>query len=189
MATIVLRGTDRKLETSISVCEQINKLKESKADGKTPISINGVLLILEDIRYAIPDTEKDKEMIKEATQNKNDEDLSKMVSDYRKEIKTLKESDTKTKINYNLKLASFICYSMTGKWLKEWAIENDTQELNNILVEELKKVKLIVNPTHYKKLFTFVDSNNVGDKFARHAAIRLIERQMSEALETLNYIK
>jgi hypothetical protein len=196
MATIILKGTDKKIETTISKCEKINELKRQKADPKTPIELEGLLVELGDIRYAIPDNEKDKELIKEEKERKWDAEQRSSLKNHRDEIINLANGSLKDKIEYNLKIASFYCYSFTGKWLKEWAVTNDISELNKILVDELKKVKLVVDPRKYKNVFSVdFENDSSRDKMAssnymsRSFPLNFMLRQIDSVYQVIGYPK
>lgn len=194
MSTVILRGTDRKIETTISMCEKINKLKENKADPKTPLNVEGVVLYLEDIKYAMYDVEKDKELQKEQSGINSDKYYKDISGSFLLEIKMYANETKSKKIEFNLKVASFYCYTFTGLWLKEWVKENDLLPLQNILSKELETEKLLVDPRKYKNIFkvndiiTGVDSLANSKYTSRSAPLRIMESYIREVYLTLKLI-
>jgi hypothetical protein len=118
MATIILKGSDRKLECTLSQCEKINKLKESSADRKLPLNISGVVVELGDIKYAIPDGEKDREKVSEERKEENDKYYQDATDDYKKYIekRCLMPIHEKSK---DVRLFEVLFFGTTGKKLSE----------------------------------------------------------------------
>lgn len=185
MATIILGGTNKTIETTISETEKINHLKRIKADPKTVLDINGVVVELKDIKYALYDNEKDKELIKEESNKKYEQDQKQVETSQHDEIKRYAKATLGEKVDFNLKVASFYCYAFTGKWLREWAEENDTVELNAYIREELKTQKLVARPKHYKRIFAVAEVKTPygnlapAEYSARYAPIKLMENYLS----------
>lgn len=148
MSVIILKGTDKRLECSISLCEKINKMKEDGVDPKTPLNISGSVVSLGDIRYAIKDGEMDKQLNSQERSEGNDDYLKELSQNFDKEIDRYLHSNLETKLQFNLRIARFYCYAITGG-----AVEEYKPELKTIFLEELKKEKLVVNPSKYIKIF------------------------------------
>lgn len=193
MATIILKGTDKKLETTIFKAKEINRLKQDGENPKTLLDINGVVLELGDIKYAMYDEDKDKELNKEASSAQSDKEYEIENTFYFQEIKSIMSGTDSEKIKYNLAYASFICQAITGVWLKEWASTNveGFKKLQEILKQDIK-THFVVNPKSYKEVFSFTDPNTGANKniesIARSGAFRLVEKQLSEAIHTSKLI-
>ena len=143
MATIVLKGTDKKIETTISKANEINKLKRDGENPKTLLDINGIVLELGDIKYAMYDEDKDKELQKEQSGIDSDNYYKQTQKDFKDEVAKYANGTLNQKLDFNLRVASFYCYTFTGLWLKDWSKENDPNPLYNKIKEELKTEKLI----------------------------------------------
>ena len=186
MATLILKATDKKLETTISKAREINKLKQDGVDPKTKLNINGVVLELGDIRYAMFDDDKDKEISKENANLQSESDYKKTDEDFKKEIASYAKGSLSRKIEFNLKIASFYCYTFTGLWLRDWVDEKRLIELNSLIKKELLVEKLIVNPKLYKTIFKIQDLSTGTDNLAnpvymaRQAPLKIMERYLSE---------
>ena len=189
MSTIILKGTDRKLECTISVCERINKLKEEKADPRTPLNISGSVIELGDIRYAIKDGELDKELNRDEKKNNNGVDIEKINKEFNKEIYSYANGTLEKKLQFNLKIAKFYCLALTGE-----KIDSYKDKLKPIFLEELQKEKLVVNPTKYLKLFVVKEIEGKQgltkiDYLVRTAPLKIMENYLSNVYSTLKYIK
>lgn len=184
MATIILKGTDKKIETTISEARKINHLKESKADSKTLLNLNGLVLELGDIRYAMYDEDKDRELTKEQSGIDTENYYKKIDKDFRDEIFNYLNGGLNKKIEFNLKVASFYCYTFTGLWLKEWSQVNDMTDLSNLIKKELETEKLVVSPKNYKNIFKVVEVKTSNDSLAnstymgRQAPLKMMENYL-----------
>lgn len=190
MATIILRGTDKKLETTIKNAQYVNNLKDTNANPKTPLSIEGVSLLLEDIRYAMYDSEKDRELQKEQSGEDSDNYYKNMNSEFLKEINEYMISSRSKKIEFNLKVAGFYCYTFTGLWLKEWSKQNDITLLQKAISDELDTQTLVASPKIYKNIFKKnVDISMGTDNLAnteymtRQAPLKIMERYLIEVYQ------
>lgn len=185
MALIILKGTDRRLECSLSQCENVNKMKERKLDPKTPLNISGTLIELGDIRYAIPDKETDRDLVGEQRMKDNSNDIAKFMQDFEDDIKKYANGKLEEKLQFNLRIAKMYCYALTGG-----DIEQYKPELKLIFIEELKKEKLVVNPTKYIKLFkvdeVYGKKGLVGIKYiVRQLPMRLMENYLQNVYSVL----
>ena len=186
MATVILKGTNKTLETTIAKAREINKLKRDGQDQDTPIEINGIVLELKDIRYAMCDEDKDKEVAKEQQGIDSENYYKQTEKDFKDEVTKYANGTLNQKLDFNLRVASFYCYTFTGLWLKDWSKENDPNPLYNKIKEELETEKLIASPKIYKSIFKVVDiitgTDNLANPIymARQAPLKMMERYLSE---------
>lgn len=189
MATIILKATDRKLECSISVCNQINELKSKNADPKTPLEIDGIFLELGDVRYAIPDMEKDKELAKERSQKEYGDIISEYNQQFHEEIRRYTLGSIENKIHFNMEVAKMYAFAITGSK----NIDDISDTLISIFREELTKTRLVVNPTKYLKLFRVSDvksddSLKSTEYLVRSAPFRIMDNYLSNVMSEVRKI-
>ena len=191
MSVIILKGTDRKLECTISQCEQINKMKESKTDPKTPLNISGVVVELGDIRYAINDSETDKSLVRAERDKDNDKHYADLNEVYNQSIKDKCFSSPEVK-SKNIILFETLFVGVSDKRL------NDVQKA---YIEKMQLDYFNLNPRHpyakidYFKLLKDVPDSRDGFNMQYHiggSALRLVQKVIAEAFITsyqLGYIK
>ncbi len=189
MATIILKGTDKKLECSLAVCSKVNELKSASADPKTPLEIDGVLVELGDIRYAIPDGDKDKEIAKEKRQQEFGDMITEYNRNFREEIRRYALGDINKKIHFNMEVAKMYAFAITGST----NLDGVSDQLIPIFTEELKTSRLVVNPTKYLRLFKSVEVKTNGDiqsmeYLIRSTPFRLMENYLVGVMAEVNRI-
>lgn len=190
MSVIILKGTDRKLECTISQCEKINALKESRTDPKTPLNISGVVVELGDIKYAIKDSDTDKSLVKTERDEDNDKYYLALNEGYILSIKKRCEMKPEEK-SKNTVLFETLFFGVTGKKI------NETQK------EYIQKMQLeyfMKNQKHpfakvdYFKLLKDLPSSRDDFNMQYHigsASLRMIRRVIEEAFTTahnMNYL-
>ncbi len=185
MSTIILKGTDKKLECTISLCEKINKMKEDGVNPKTPLNISGTVVELGEIRYAIKDGETDKQMSRDDKKSDNGERLRKYQKDFEDEINYYLNGSLEKKLQFNLRIAKMYCLAITGKDVDEYK-----SLLKPIFLEELKTKKLVVKPSKYMKLFKVEEV--IGDKdltkvdyIIRGAPLRIMHNYIQEVYDLI----
>lgn len=183
MATIILKGSDRKLECTLSQCEKINKLKESGADRKLPLNISGVVVELGDIKYAIPDGEKDKEKISEDRKEENEQYYNDASEEYKKYIEKRCRMSVTEKAN-DVRLFETLFFGTTGK------------KLTDVQIEYIKKTQLeyfTKNKNHpyanfdFSKLLKDIPDSRGGFNMRYHvgsSALRIVTRLLEESFTT-----
>lgn len=183
MATIILKGSDRKLECTLSQCDKINKLKESGADRKLPLNISGVVVELGDIKYAIPDGEKDKEKVSEERKEENEKYYNDASDDYKNYIEKRCSMPIQEKAK-DIRLFETLFFGTTGKKL------NETQ------IEYIQKIQLDYfssNKKHpyanfdFSKLLKDVPDSRDSFNMEYHigsSALRIVARLIEESFST-----
>lgn len=191
MSVIILKGTDRKLECTISQCGQINKMKESKSDPKTPLNISGVVVELGDIKYAINDGETDKGLVRSERDKENDKHYAELNDKYNLFIKDRCFSSPEVK-SKSIVLFETLFLGVTDKKL------NDVQKA---YIEKMQLDYFNLNPRHpyakvdYFKLLKDLPENRDDFNMEYHigsSALRLVQKVIGEAFITsyqLDYIK
>lgn len=189
MSVIILKGTDRKIECTISQCETINKMKESNMDSKTPLNIGGTVIELGEVRYAIQDKDTDRQMVSEQKKDENDKYYSELSKQYDEliEKRCFMKPEEKSK---NTSLFETLYLGVTGKKI------NDIQK--EFIVKKQKEY-FDENPRHpyaninYYSFLKDLPSNsgevasmkyNIGS-----SALRLTERLIGEAFNTAYRLK
>lgn len=188
MSVIILKGTDRKLECTISQCEQINKMKESKSDPKTPLNISGVVVELGDIKYAINDGETDKGLVRTERDEENNKYYTKLNENYNQSVKDRCFSSPEIK-SKDIVLFETLFFGVTGKKL------NDLQK---DYISKMQFSYFVLNPRHpyakvdYFKLLKEVPSDKDDFNMQYHigsSALRLVQKVISEAFSTAYQLK
>lgn len=180
MATLILKGgKDAKMECSSKVCASINKMKQERKSPNTPIVVDGIFLELGDIRYALPGGELDSQRNRDGEKESNDKYLRDVILNFDKEILSYANGNLEKKLQFNLSVAKMYCFAITGGEIDEYK-----SQLKPIFIEELKKEKLVVNPTKYIKLFKINEPNGkegLSDikYFVRKSPIKFIESYLS----------
>ncbi len=186
MSVIILKGTDKKLECSIALCEKINKMKEDGVSPKTPLNISGTVVELGEIRYAIKDGETDRQLNSQDKSVANDTYLKDLMSSFDAEVDRYANSKLEDKLQFNLRVARFYCYAITGGEIEEYK-----PELKTIFIEELKKEKLVVNPVKYIKLFKVKEEEGREgltriQYIVRKAPLKIMENYLQNVYFRLN---
>lgn len=188
MSVIILKGTDRKLECTISQCEKINSMKESRTDPKTPLNISGVVVELGDIKYAIKDSDTDKTLVKTERDEENDKYYASLDGEYNLSIKKRCEMKPEEKYKSTI-LFETLFFGVTGK------------KINDVQKEYIQKMQLdyfVKNPNHpyarvdYFKLLKDVPDNKDTFNMQYHvgsSALRVIQKVISEAFITAYNMK
>lgn len=188
MSVIILKGTDRKLECTISQCEKINQMKEIRVDPKTPLNISGVVIELGDIKYAINDSETDKALVKTVKDEENDKYYAELSSSYNEAIKNRCEKTPQVKSKDTM-LFETLYIGVTGKVL------TDVQKL---YIEKIQLEYFVKNPRHpyakvdYFKLIKDLPESHGGINMKYHigsSALRLVQKVISEAFITSYQLK
>lgn len=183
MATIILKGTDKKIECSLAVCDRVNKLKSEKVNPKTEIEVDGIVLELGDIRYAIRDGEKDNELERERKKAEYGEMIEKNNKEFYEEIRRYALGSIEGKISFNLKIAEMYCFAITGGGINDYRLQ-----VEGIIKDELTRERLIVKPTRYLKIFRTNDIKAEELKIEgliRKQPFRLMEKYLGEVYDVL----
>ncbi len=192
MATIILKGTDKKLECTIAQCTTINKMKEEGANPKTPLNVAGTVVELGDIRYAIPDEERDRVLKSEATKESNDKYLEEVGKEYRNEmIRVIKlPIQEKAKI---VTLPKLMYQAYTG------SVNAPQEFLDEVMARQLDYFKehpthAFANPTCYKDLLKVAEDRQTPDRAnyintCRTALVRIVQRTIEESFFVLRSLR
>lgn len=191
MATIVLRATDRKLECTIAQCNIINKMKENGSNPKTPLNVSGTVVELGDIRYAIPDDERDRVLSSERTKEGNDSYIEETSTRYRTEMIRLLRLPIEQKA-INVSIPKLMWQAYTG----------ETNPPQSFLDEVIKRqlaffrenpTHAFANPTCYRDLLIIQEQRLSVDRanyvnICRGALLRLVQRTIEESYTVLRTI-
>lgn len=188
MATIILKATDRKLECSIEQCNKINKMKEDGVNPKTPLNVSGTVVELGDIRYAIPDGERDKYLNAEETKANNDEYLEEVSKEYRFQMIKLITLPIQEKAK-NVSLSKLMYQAYTGDIVPPQSF------LDEVTVRQLAYFQknprhAFANPTCYKDLLLISEVRTNPDRqdylnTCRTALVRIVQRTIEESYGVL----
>lgn len=183
MSVIILKGTDRKLECTISQCEKINSMKELRVDPKTPLNISGVVVELGDIKYAIKDTDTDKSLNNEDRKEENEKYYNEASDAYNLAIKRKCEMSVAEK-SKNTRLFETLFFGVTGKKITQVQKE---------YIEKKQMEYFTLNPKHpmakidYYHLLKEIPESSGGFNMKYHvasASLRMIERIIGESFTT-----
>lgn len=188
MSVIILKGTDRKLECTISQCEKINKMKEDRVDPKTPLNISGVVVELGDIKYAINDAMTDGALVKDERKEENEKHYNQLNNDYNIDLKFRCNMSPEDKAK-NTKLFEILYFGVTSK------------KINEEQKKYIQKIQLdyfMLNPRHpyakvnYFKLLKDLPSDRNSFDMSYHvgsASLRMVQRIISESFTSAYILK
>jgi len=183
MATIILKGAKKDIETTIAKAKEVNKLKANNTDPKTLLDIEGIVVELGDIKYALLDSEKDRELSNINQSKANDINYAELNKAYKDYIMGIKKGSLEDKINFNMKYVDLICFAETGMKYNEYIklYPNVKEQIIDILKENIK-FDFIVNPTKYRRMFKFTDYKH---KESYNIANELRERSLYHTYKLL----
>lgn len=187
MAKIYIRGHQHPQTVSIKVAKEVDEIKgDTTKDNNYYIRLDGFSCDKGDVKsVVIYDTDDGKSERSNEKQNENGEKISRYQKEFVDEVNSYLRGNLEKKLQFNLRVAKFYCFSLTGKDVEEYK-----PQLKTIFIEELKKEKLIVNPTKYLKLFKIEEmESNDGltkvDYLVRKAPLRLMQNYLMEVHDVI----
>lgn len=188
MATIVLKGTQKTIECTLSQCDQVNKMKESGVDPKTPLNIAGTVIELGEIRYALKDSEFDKQMKSDDRKTENDNYYAEAVSDYNKYIEKRCRMSPQEKAK-DVRMFDTLFFGVTEKKLNEKQVAYVQKE--QLAYFEQNKNHPYANINFYKLLKDLPENkDDFNMKYhVASATLRIVSRLIEESFMTAKQLK
>lgn len=187
MAKIYIRGHQNPQTVSVKIAKEVDEIKKDTTIGNDYyISLDGFSCDKGDIKsVVIFDADDDKSERNSEKQNNNGERIMQYQKDFVDDIMSYANGTLEKKLQFNLKVAKMYCFALTGKDVDEYK-----PQLKNIFAEELKREKLVVNPTKYLRIFKVEElpaSKDLTkvDYLIRKAPLRIMQNYLMEVHDVL----
>lgn len=187
MAKIYIRGHQHPQTVSVQIAKKVDEIKkDTMLDNNYYISFDGFSCDKGDVKsVVIYDADDDKASRSEIKKDDNGETIAKYQEDFIKEIKSYASGSLELKLQFNLKVAKMYCFAITGGDVEEYK-----PLLKPIFLEELKKEKLVVNPTKYLKIFGVEEIDGRKgltkiDYILRGAPFRIMQKYLTNVYDVL----
>lgn len=187
MAKIYIRGHSTPQIVSVQTAKIVDEIKDDKTkDNNYYIRLDGFSCDKGDVKSVIIyDSEDDKSTRNNQSQIDNGERIEEYNNNFINEIRNYANGNLEKKLQFNLKVAKMYCFALTGKDIEEYK-----PQLKIIFIEELKKERLIVNPTKYLKLFKPEDVISNSDLIninyiIRKSPIRIMQNYLSNVYKII----
>lgn len=187
MAKIYIRGHQVPQTVDVRTAKMVDEIKNDKTkDNNYYIRLDGFSCDKGDVKsVVIFDTDDDRASSNASRQEDNGARLAQYTKDFEDEIKAYANGSLELKLQFNLKVAKMYCFALTGK-----DVEVYKPELKPIFLEELKKEKLVVNPTKYLKVFKIDETGGSKDLtkidyIIRTSPIRLMQNYLMNVYDVI----